>query len=167
MTEDAQRRSVFDDPEYFPKDVEQPDIDDYQDNAPALDRYIAFGLDKNPVQLQIMDEYGIIYQPSCLHLESVILITSHWLGLGFGRTGFILHGQLLHKMLTPLQKLKVGWVHAYREDAHAIDFLATDRSDELDVYGVIVTSITRYAIDQYEAHLQDMLNKHRSETQTS
>ena len=158
------KKRVFDDPKYFSAPDAPPSIGDFQDND-AVQRYIAFGLEAEPMVLQLVDEFGIIYQPSCLHLESVVLITENWLGLAFNRMGFIIHGQMLHKMITPLRSIKVSWIHTYMEDTHFIAFEARDTTPELDVYGVVVTSISRYPIVMYEEHLNDRIAVHRRELQ--
>lgn len=160
------KSSLWDDPNFFQSDPyseERREADrsaDTSDSAPteAAPTYIpyrAFGLEESPVQLQIIDEYDVVYQPSCLHLEEPVLITPYWLGLGFNRMGFILHGQQLDALLQPLASLSVGWIHAYQPNLHMVDADATNL--------VVVTSITRYPIERYEALLNEMLNQHRTE----
>jgi hypothetical protein len=156
------KKQVFDDPRYFPSQDNPPDIGDFQDNT-ERQRYIAFGLEGDPAVLQLVDELGIVYQLSCLHFDSAVLITENWLGLAFNRMGFIIHGQMLHKMLTPLKSIKVSWIHTYMEEAHFIAFESKDVTTELDVYGVVVTSISRYPIVMYEEHLNDMITTHRKQ----
>lgn len=158
------RRRLWDDPNIFP---EAPAADSQPWDVPAATPaaaapahtdpthlpYRAFGIEKAPVQIEIIDEYDVVYQPSCLHLEEPVLITPYWLGLGFNRMGFILHGQQLDALLAPLANLEVRYIHAFQPELHVLD---TDTPDL-----VVINSITRYPIERYEDLLNEMLHQHR------